>query len=125
VKCAILYDKGWYVGDVRDAPSRGVLGIVFPDPVNDINGVGTIEIRGWDYYILKDDEWYGINGIVDFVDHVLDVNPERILKGRMVSRTRWREATKEISGFPEKSASIRGFEEENLSVPDGVSCGRS
>jgi hypothetical protein len=118
VKCAILYDKGWYVGDVVGAPSTGVLGIVYPDPLDGAMGVGTLTIQGWDYYLLYKEEWVGVNGSVDVIDHVINAHPQRVLKGRMVPRSVWGKAVKELNDFPLKSAKVPQFEEpKKVDVP--------
>lgn len=120
MKCAILYGTGWYVGDVKDAPPVGALGIIYPDPCTRGMDVGTLHIRGWDYYLLEDNHWVGVNGEVDLIDHVLHENPQKVIKGRMVPRNKWQAALKELEGFPTKSAIAKGFETPEVYIPDGV-----
>ena len=119
MQTAILYQDGWYEGPPEHADPVGVLGIVYPDPCDNVMGVGTLTITGWDYYLLEGEDWVGVNGSVDLIDHVLHVRPRVVLKGRMVSRRKWQKAVDELRDYPQKSATVPGFEEPR-SPPEGT-----
>ena len=73
-------------GEPEDAPSFGILCIVFPDPY-----VGRLVMNGWDWYYYHPEEknWWGAD-IHGLLDTLLWNRPFRALKqGRNVSRKVW------------------------------------
>ena len=104
----IYYDDGSTfdstMGSPENAPSFGLLCIVFPDEDH-----GRLVMQGWDWYFYHDEEknWWGadIHGLLDQMLHNL---PVRALKqGRNSPAKVWRETLHRAtldSDFPPKSA---------------------
>ena len=113
MKCAIYYGSGdFFEGEALDAPSTDVGVIVYADPSRNLS-VGRHLLYGWDYYLLKENGWMGVNGEVDLVDHLLHAMPSKVLKGRMYTRDVWENLLAEANkhpGFPQKSAQCDQFE---------------
>ena len=107
----IYYDDGSVFdssnGEPEDAPSFGVLCIVFPD-----NDHGRLVMQGWDwlYYHEVEGNWWGAD-IHGLLDGLLHNKPIRAVKqGRNAPALVWREvlnrATNDLD-FPIKSASSK------------------
>ena len=74
---------------------------------------GRIILKGWDYYVLSGGSWIGVNGVADFIDHVLHSNPEKVLKGRMIPRDKFQEVMQKATdypGFKPRCGFNKGFE---------------
>jgi len=114
VKCAIVYTDSVFEGESPDAPSLDVQIILYADTSNGGGNVGTLQMYGWDYYLLEQGKWIGVNGDTDLIDHVLHRNPEKVLKGRMITRNEWADCLGVAKGllkkFPNKSAWTGAFE---------------
>lgn len=95
------------MGSPEDAPSYGILCIVFSDEDH-----GRLVMQGWDWYFYHDEEknWWGadIHGLLDQMLHNL---PVRALKqGRNSPARVWRETLHRATNdpdFPPKSATCR------------------
>ena len=113
MRCAIFYGDGSvYEGDGLDAPPTGVQVIIYDDPSIPVHNNGRIILKGWDYYVLEG-SWIGINGVADFIDHVLHCKPEKVLKGRMIPRDKFQEVMQKATdypGFKPRCGFNRGFE---------------
>ena len=84
-KWRIYYGDGsTYDGPVADAPPVDVQCIVKTDVRGSPYEVGRLVCHSFDYYIYADDEWLGLNTLVDLVDHVLFRSVGKVLKGRMI-----------------------------------------
>ena len=92
------------MGQPEDAPSHGILCIVYPDLEH-----GRLVMHGWDWYFYHDLEgnWWGadVHGLLDQLCHN---EPIRAVKqGRNASREVWRTALHDAThdpDFPKKSA---------------------
>jgi hypothetical protein len=80
VKWRIYYDDGSAfdssMGEPEDAPSFGILCIVFPD-----RDVGRMVMQGWDWYYYHGEEetWWGAD-IHGLLDNLLHNKPVRAVK---------------------------------------------
>jgi len=104
----IYYDDGSTfdssMGTPEDAPSHGILVIVFPDEDH-----GRLVMQGWDWYFYhgKEKNWWGadVHGLLDQLLHNLTV---RALKqGRNSPSNVWRETLVRATNdpdFPPRSA---------------------
>lgn len=124
MRFAVIYqDKEVLVdGEIPELDPVGIQAIIYKDPATDGMNTGTICLRGWDYFLLENGSWVGLNGEHDLIDHVLHVKPQLVLKGRMLPRDQWQEALKRMEGFefPPKSAEAKSFETPYRYVPDGT-----
>lgn len=107
----IYYDDGATFdsddGDPQDAPSFGVLCIVFPDAE-----VGRLVMQGWDWYFYHptEENWWGcdIYGLLDRLLHNLPM--VAVKQGRSAPTQVWRAVLKSATtdpDFPGKSACAR------------------
>lgn len=107
VEWRIYYGDGTtYDGLLDTAPATNVQVIVARDAAPSSRNVGRLILSGWDYYLYRDG-WYGVNGEVDLVDHVLHERPQRVLKGRQITTGEYdgiRRLANADPDFPVKSA---------------------
>lgn len=124
MRFAVIYqDKEVVVdGDIPLLDPVGVQAIIYEDPAKGGMHTGSICLRGWDYFLLENGSWVGINGEHDFIDHILHAKPDLALKGRMLPRDQWQAVLARIEEFkfPPKSASAKNFETPDRYVPNGT-----
>lgn len=107
----IYYDDGSSfdstMGSPEDAPSYGILTIVYPD-----KDVGRIVMSGWDWYFYHDEEknWWGadVHGLLDQLCHNLPVRA--VKQGRNAPNDVWKKAVADATNdpdFPTKNAKSR------------------
>lgn len=99
-------------GSVYDGPLENIEQVVdvqciaAPDLRNSPYETGRLVMHSFDFYIYSEGQWIGINGLVDFVDHILYRPIVKVLKGRMIPNQMFEDilarATKE-KGLPRKS----------------------
>jgi len=98
------YDEGLLI----NAPAVNVRCIVVRDPEQGSNSLGRVILTSWDYYLYVPGRgWYGVNGEVDLIDHLLHECPIRVLKGRLLATGKYDEIRKRAIAdpdFPRKSA---------------------
>ncbi len=92
-----------------DAPVLDVQAIVVKDIAEYKHDSGRLVFYSWDFYLYEDGQWCGVNGMPDFVEHVLHCRPEKVLKGRQIRNDKHQEimlkALKD-PGFPKKSRTM-------------------
>ena len=120
MNCAIFYGDGSvWEGDALEAPAVDVGVIIYADGAK-ARTTGRAMIFGWDYFLLKDHGWIGVNGEVDLIDHLLHDYPPKVLKGRMYPTKVWEEIlarANQYPGFPNRSAEYPPFE-NGMFVPN-------
>lgn len=99
-------DGSTYDGPLESAPVVNVQVIVVNDKAPNRKNVGRLMLFGFDYYLYREKEgWYGINGEVDLVDHLLYEQPLKVLKGRGISSENYSKIYNKAnldSDFPKK-----------------------
>lgn len=105
----IYYENEVYTGPVVDIPSPlGVMALVCRTPKNCNHDVGRLVLHTSEYYVLEEGHWFGLQNVVDLVDHVLFRKPEIVLKGRWMRDSEYEKILKDASTFymgdwPEKN----------------------
>ena len=98
----VYYSYGEYDGPLEDTPQWDVIAVVQPDP-----DLGRAVLQSWDFYLYARGEWYGVEGMVDYVEHTMTQPIERILKGRRIPTLKYKEIIKRAHkdpDFPPKSS---------------------
>lgn len=113
----IFYGDGSvYEGDPRDAPRLNVQVVVCKDESMNGYQVGKLCLHSWDYYLMIDDAWHGVNGEADLVDHILFENVQVVLKGRMIHRARFQQILAEATAYKKNWHKSESGRQEQIGV---------
>jgi len=110
LKFRVYYSDGEYP-DLASDPSEALLEET-PQwdviaVVSESKSMGRQVLQSWDFYLYANGEWYGVTGMVDYVEHTMTQPIERILKGRRIPTLLYQEIMKRARkdpSFPKKSS---------------------
>lgn len=93
----IFYDDGKHFsgGCPWEAPGLGVLIIVEKDPE-----CGRRLVSGYDFYIWRDQQWYGVD-YFGLIDYLIQPGEKKVLLGRTVTNERYNEVYHQAIADPD------------------------
>lgn len=108
MKFRVYYSDSEYEGPLEDTPQWDVIAVVQESAT-----MGREVLQSWDFYLYAYGEWYGVEGMVDYVEHTMTQPIEKILKGRRIPNAQYREIIRRAHkdpDFPPKSSNNKTIE---------------